>query len=114
MQSRTTERVLGLFAKRPSPAAVKTRLTVGGDPAWGVHVAQAFLLDAIERFTVVDTRRVLAFTPAEREKDFAVVAAGRFDLAPQADGDLGQRLNTFVQQQVDAGARAVVLVGTDS
>ena len=113
MQSRTTDRVLGLFAKWPSPGAVKTRLTAG-DPAWGVRVAQAFLLDAIQRLAVVDARRVLAFSPAEREADFAAVVAGRFDLAPQVDGDLGQRLSAFVQQQMNAGARAVVLVGTDS
>ena len=114
MPIQTTDRVLGLFAKWPSPGAVKTRLSAGGDPAWGARVAHAFLLDAMQRFAFVDAHRVLAFTPAEREADFAAVAAGRFDLAPQVDGDLGQRLSAFVQQRVDAGTQAVVLVGTDS
>ena len=62
----------------------------------------------------MDARRVLAFAPAESEADFAAVAAGRFELVPQAEGDLGRRLAAFVRQQVDGGARAVVLVGADS
>ena len=85
-----------------------------GDPAWAVRVAQAFLLDAIHRLAAVDAHRVLAFAPAECEAAFAAIAAGRFELTPQADGDLGRRMAAFVQQQMDAGARLVVLVGTDS
>jgi rSAM/selenodomain-associated transferase 1 len=105
-------RVLGLFAKWPSLGAVKTRLSV--DPAWGARVAQAFLLDALERFAVVNAHRVLAFAPADREAEFAALVAGRFALMPQSEGDLGQRLAAFVAAQLDAGARAVVMVGTDS
>jgi uncharacterized protein len=107
------DRVLGLFAKWPAPGAVKTRLAAG-DPAWGARVARAFLLDTIQRLAAVEARRMLAFTPADREADFAALAAGRFALAPQAEGDLGQRLAAFVDREMDAGARAVVLVGADS
>jgi rSAM/selenodomain-associated transferase 1 len=112
-QGRPGERVLGLFAKWPAPGAVKTRLAAG-DPEWGARVARAFLLDTIQRFAAVDARRVLVFAPAEREAEFAAVVAGRFALAPQAEGDLGQRLAAFVGQELDDGARAVVLVGADS
>jgi rSAM/selenodomain-associated transferase 1 len=105
--------VLGLFAKWPAAGAVKTRLAAG-DPAWGTRVAYAFLLDTIERLTTVAARRVLAFAPRDREADFAALVAGRFALVRQEDGDLGRRLAAFVEQQLAAGARAVVLVGTDS
>ena len=105
-------RVLGLFAKWPSPGAVKTRLAA--DLRWGARAARAFLLDMIHRLAAVDARRVLAFAPANREADFAAVAAGRFALAPQADGDLGRRMAAFVGRRLDEGARAVVLVGADS
>jgi rSAM/selenodomain-associated transferase 1 len=105
--------VLGLFAKWPVPGMVKTRLADGHDPTWGARVGHAFLLDTIQRLAVVDAQRVLAFAPREREADFAAVA-GCFALIPQGDGDLGQRLAAFVDQQLDEGARAVVLVGTDS
>lgn len=107
------QRVLGLFAKWPVAGAVKTRLAPG-DAAWSARVAQAFLLDALQRFSAVDADRVLVFAPPEREVDFVVLAAERFALAPQVDGDLGQRLAAFFAQQFDAGARAVVAIGTDS
>ncbi len=106
-------RVLGLFAKWPAPGAVKTRLAPG-DPDWGARVARTFLLDTMHRLTAVDARRVLAFAPADREADFAAIAAGRFALTPQADGDLGRRLAAFVDRRLEEGARAVVLVGADS
>ncbi len=111
--TRRADRVLGLFAKWPAPGAVKTRLAAG-DPAWGARVARAFLLDTLQRLTAVKARRVLAFAPAEREADFAALVAGRFTLAAQAEGDLGQRLTAFVDREMDAGAPAVVLVGADS
>jgi rSAM/selenodomain-associated transferase 1 len=104
-------RVLGLFAKWPEPGAVKTRLAPG-DAAFGALVARAFLLDALQRLTTVDAHRVLVFAPSQREADFAALAADRFALLPQADGDLGQRLAAFFGRQADADA--VVAVGTDS
>lgn len=106
-------RVLGLFAKWPEPGAVKTRLA-RGDAAWGARVAHAFLLDALQCLAAVDAHHVLVFSPPEREADFAALAADRFALTPQANGDLGQRLAAFFGRQWDAGARAVVAVGTDS
>jgi rSAM/selenodomain-associated transferase 1 len=108
------DRVLGLFAKWPTAGTVKTRLSADGDPDWSARVARAFLLDTIQRLAVVDARRILAFAPRDRESEFAAVVAGRFDLLPQEEGDLGQRLAAFVQRYLDAGARAVVVVGTDS
>ena len=92
---------------------VKTRLA-GENAAWGARVAQAFLLDTLQRLSQVDAHRVLAFAPVEREADFAAIVSNRFDLTPQAAGDLGQRLAVFVDQHLEAGGRAVVVVGTDS
>jgi uncharacterized protein len=107
-------RVLGLFAKWPAPGAAKTRLCAGRGPEWGARVARAFLLDTVERLAEVGDRRVLAFAPPGAEADFAALVRGRFALAPQADGDLGQRLARFAAEQSAAGARSLVLVGADS
>lgn len=109
----SVRRVLGLFAKWPVAGMVKTRLAVG-DAAWGVRVANAFLLDALQRLGLVDARRVLVFSPPDRAADFAAVAAGRFHLLAQRDGDLGQRLAAFFDHYMKSGAAAVVAVGTDS
>ena len=106
-------RVLGLFAKWPTPGTVKTRLAPN-DAVWGARVAQAFLLDGLQRLTAVDARRVLAFAPVERAADFAAVVGERFTLMSQSEGDLGRRLAAFFAQQFQAGARTVIVVGTDS
>lgn len=116
MQTRATKaggRVLGLFAKWPAPGAGKTRLAVG-DPVWGARVARAFLLDMVDRLALVGARRVLVFAPADAGPEFAALVGERFDLTPQGEGDLGQRLAGFVEQELRGGARAVVVVGTDS
>ncbi len=105
-------RVLGLFAKWPRPAAVKTRL--GGPPGWGAAVARAFLLDALQRLSALAARRIVVYAPADAAPAFAEVAGGRFELAPQCDGDLGQRMRAFFEQQLATGAEAIVAVGTDS
>jgi rSAM/selenodomain-associated transferase 1 len=104
--------VLGLFAKWPRAGAVKTRL--GGAADWGARVAHAFLRDTLTCLADVDARRVLVFSPAEAEADFAALAGGRFALEPQVEGDLGERLRSFFQARLAAGAGGVVVVGTDS
>lgn len=106
-------KVLGLFAKWPEPGAVKTRLA-RGYAAWGARVARAFLLDSLQRLSGVDANRALLFAPAEREADFAQLAADHFALIPQAAGDLGQRLAAFFAHYREASAQSVVAVGTDS
>ncbi len=107
-------RVLGLFAKWPAPGAAKTRLGAGRGPEWGARVARAFLLDTVERLAGAGDRRVLAFDPPGAADDFAALVGGRFELVPQADGDLGRRLARFAADQFAAGAGALVLVGADS
>jgi rSAM/selenodomain-associated transferase 1 len=57
---------------------------------------------------------VLVFAPAERKADFSALVQGRFVLLAQTQGDLGQRLSAFIESQLQEGADAVVVVGTDS
>lgn len=106
--------VLGLFAKQPVPGHVKTRLATGATPEWAAHVAAAFLYDAVERLAHIDARRVLAFASDDAGPYFADVVKDRFELVPQGPGDLGQRMARFFGNQLAAGARSVVLLGTDS
>lgn len=107
-------RVLGLFAKRPVPGEVKTRLAAETSPEFAARVAEALLRDSLKRFSVFPAKRVLAFSPADAEEWFTDLAGTKFTLTPQADGDLGQRMQAFFTQQLEAGATAVVLVGADS
>jgi rSAM/selenodomain-associated transferase 1 len=110
----TPARTLGVFAKRPAPGAVKTRLAAEASPEWAAEVAAAFLHDVLDRLAAVEARRVLAFAPPDALPYFAEAARERFALTPQSDGDLGRRMASFFQEQFAAGADRVVLVGTDS
>jgi rSAM/selenodomain-associated transferase 1 len=107
-------RVLGLFAKWPWPGTVKTRIGAATSPEWAAGVARAFLGDLVRRLAGVGDRRVLAFAPRDAEVLFAEVAGPSFALAPQAEGDLGQRLSSFFNDQLAASAGSVVVLGTDS
>jgi rSAM/selenodomain-associated transferase 1 len=102
------------LAKWPLPGAVKTRLAAATSAPWAARVAEAFLLDQVERLTGVAVRRVLAFAPATAEKSFADLVGDRYALLPQAAGNLGDRMASFIAAQLQAGAERVVLLGTDS
>jgi uncharacterized protein len=108
----TADRVLGLFAKEPVPGRVKTRLT--SDPARAARVAEAFLLDLLDRFRAVEARLILAYSPPTALPYFRQIIDGRIALLPQVDGDLGRRMAAFFTTQLAAGASRVVLLGTDS
>jgi len=101
--------VLALFAKWPRVGEAKTRLG-----AKGAEIARAFLLDSVERYSRIDVRRVLAFAPADAQEQFADLVQDKFNLVAQLQGDLGQRLSGFLEQQLRAGADSVVFLGTDS
>ena len=107
-------RVLGLFAKRPDPGRVKTRLAAQASPEWAARVADAFLRDTVEHLSRIAGRRVLAFAPSDARPFFAGIVGTRFELVPQDEGDLGRRLSAFIAGELEAGAATVVVVGTDS
>jgi rSAM/selenodomain-associated transferase 1 len=102
-------RLLALFAKWPQAGAAKTRL---GDA--GAEIARAFLLDSVARLGRIDAQRILAFAPPDAEKDFGDLVKGNFQLVPQKQGDLGQRLSGFLTDQLQAGFESIVVLGSDS
>jgi rSAM/selenodomain-associated transferase 1 len=104
-------RVLGIVAKQPLPGLVKTRL---GPPEFAATVAAAFLDDTLERFEAAKARRLIAFAPPSSRSWFAEHAAGRYELQPQADGNLGARLQAFIANELGRGAEKVVVIGCDS
>jgi rSAM/selenodomain-associated transferase 1 len=109
-----SRRTLAVFAKEPVPGQVKTRLAAETDPAWAAAVADAFLRDLVERLAAVDAERMLAYAPAGAEGYFAALAADHFSLWPQGPGDLGQRMHRLVNARLQAGAEAIVVLGSDS
>src|SRR5262249_55076630 len=92
----------------------KTRLAAATTALWASQVAEAFLLDVIDRFAACEAKRVLAYAPAGCGPYFSAIAHERFACVPQYSADLGQRLHDFVRDQLHAGAQKVVIVGTDT
>lgn len=110
----TDRRLLGIFAKQPIAGLVKTRLAAARSPEWAAGIAEAFLLDSLDRFVRVEADRTIVYAPPSAAPYFESIAMQRYALLPQADGDLGQRLAAFFQTaRSDAYAR-IVVIGSDS
>jgi rSAM/selenodomain-associated transferase 1 len=105
---------LGLFAKQPAPGRTKTRLAAATSAEFAARVAHALLAHALDRFAGVPAERYAVFDPPDGRLFFDSLAAGRYRLEPQAEGDLGRRLEAFFAARFAAGDRAVIAVGTDS
>ena len=105
--------LLGMLAKHWQPGRVKTRLarTLGESHAAMVHAF--FVLALIERLKTAAERRVVAFDPPQAERAFHTVVRGHWELAPQSEGDLGQRMQRLLTDGLLAAQR-VVLIGADS
>lgn len=105
--------LLGMLARHWQPGKVKTRLarTLGESHAAMVHAF--FVLALLERLKGLGERRLVVFDPPQAERAFQAVVKGPWQLAPQVEGDLGQRMERFLQEGLQAAER-VVLIGADS
>jgi rSAM/selenodomain-associated transferase 1 len=103
-----------MFAKYWEPGRAKTRLaaTIGDDAA--AELARLFLETLLLRFQDVADTRVVAFTPPQRREAFSAIAPAAWQLEPQGEGDLGQRMRRFLDGSLRDGAGRVVLIGSDS
>ncbi|MDZ4687056.1 MAG: glycosyltransferase [Planctomycetaceae bacterium] len=90
-------RVLGIFAKEPKPGAVKTRLARDIGDAAAAAFYEACLNDLVERFIAIADQRWMGYAPLSNEAAtyFQKLVNGRYQLWPQPDGDLGQRIEAF-------------------
>ncbi len=109
-----SEKCLGIFAKYWQPGQVKTRLAATIGEQRSAQVYQWFLETLLDRLTHCGDRHILVYSPPERVADFEQIAPAQWQIAPQAEGNLGQRMQAFFQQQHESGCQRVVLVGSDS
>lgn len=102
-----TEAQLLVLAKEPVPGKVKTRLTPPLTPAEGAAVARAALEDTLDAVRRTETdRRVLVL-------DGSYPAAG-FDVQPQCEGPLDERLSAAFDTAFADSPLPVLLVGMDT
>ena len=106
-----------LFAKKPTPGAVKTRLQSQLSASEAARLYEALLLDCATALSATQaTAKLVAFTPAHAEDALRALLApiGEFEYVPQIEADLGQRMEALMQWAFARGAERVVLVGSDS
>jgi rSAM/selenodomain-associated transferase 1 len=101
-----------VIAKMPIPGQVKTRLTPPFSPQEAALLARAALVDTLEVVTAAPVaRKVLALSP-EPETTPSWLPGG-FEVIPQRDGGLDERLaGAFTDAY--AGGMPMVLIGMDT
>ena len=106
--------ILGIFAKQPRAGNAKTRLAQATSADWARHVAEAFLEDTLDRFAQLSVCRTIIYSPGDAADYFSGLSNGRYELVPQGDGDLGQRLQAFVDEAHRRKFTRIVAIGADS
>jgi uncharacterized protein len=106
--------VLLIFARTPTPGAVKTRLAkdVGLEKALEAYRELTELTLKVAS-KVRSCRVVVCYTPADGEGVMRDWLGDGVEYEPQSAGDLGERMASAIRSQLDRGAERVVVVGTD-
>lgn len=106
-----------LFAKRPLPGKVKTRLVPPLDPAQALALYRAFLTDQIRFLRSLRgpslEAEVCTDAPWRPDPEFAGMLEG-LRLSEQGQGDLGQRMLRAFRRAASDGVEGTVVVGVDS
>lgn len=108
-----------IFAKRPVPGAVKTRLVPPLTPGEAAELARCMLLDGLERLARWSRQDplgpVLAFAPATERTWFEAQTPPGVELRAQCGADLGERLAAHFEDEFRRSpGSSVVVVGADA
>ncbi|WP_305043759.1 TIGR04282 family arsenosugar biosynthesis glycosyltransferase [Geoalkalibacter sp.] len=105
------ENVLGIFAKQPVPGQVKTRLCPPLSPEEAAALYAVSLEETVARMTAGVWRMVIFYSGS---RDYFSRVFPGVPLLAQQGTDLGARLAAALSALLAAGARAAVLIGSDS
>ena len=105
--------LFGMFAKYWESGKVKTRLAASIGPDLARDVYFLFLQHLVRKFSDSFQQRQLAYSPMERLEEFEKLVGDSWELQPQADGDLGNRMSHFFETNLSK-ADKVILVGSDT
>jgi uncharacterized protein len=109
---------VGIMCKTPSPGQSKTRLSPPLQPHECAELSACFIRDLSRTIDALAARRDVTgyavYTPVGSEDALRRLLPAAFKLMPQIEGALGARLIHATADLLDAGHRAVILVGSDS
>src|SRR5919198_2561404 len=110
-------RALGIFVKAPIPGRVKTRLAEDIGPSGAAEVYWRIGRQVVSGTTGSGYQTTVWFTPAAEgafvREWLDGAGGGRVAFRPQAGADLGDRLANAFVSEFAAGARRVVMIGSD-
>lgn len=108
-------KALIVFAKRPLPGRVKTRLTPPLSPEDAAELYRCMLLDILAKtgqMTAVD--RLLFYEQGAGAPEFFAKTVGTEEFYPQEGEGLGERLAAAFERTFGLGYTAAAVIGTDS
>lgn len=115
MNDHLSNRTLGIFAKYWEAGKVKTRLgaSVGIEVSAEIH--RYFVNHLASTLGGISAKRVIAISPFEKRTEFATECFGSndWDLIPQGDQDLGNRMLRYFEEMFENGSDRVILIGSD-
>jgi rSAM/selenodomain-associated transferase 1 len=107
-----------VFAKRPEPGRVKTRLCPPFTPAQAAALYRAMLADVLEASAEMAGQAgfepVLAVAPPDACAELARACPPAFRVVAQRGGDLAARMEWAVAEAAAGGAAPILLRGSDS
>jgi len=109
------KRIIIIMAKVPRAGNVKTRL----QPFLSIEqcraLAEAFLLDAINKARNACDKLIIAFAPAHEKNYFADLTGENLTLIEQSGADLGEKIFNAFDFAFAVNSKAnVLMIGTDS
>lgn len=105
---------LVVFAKHWTPGLAKTRLAAALGTHRAAEVHRLALQTTLQRLGAMEADKVVAFTPESTQEDFVRVVSPGWRLAPQGEGDLGQRLESLLGLLRREGPGPIVVIGADT
>src|SRR4051812_20739643 len=109
---------VAIVCKTPAPGKSKTRLSPPLRPDECASISSCFIQDLSRTIGLLaddgDLTGTALYTPRGSEATLRTLLPKAFELAPQCDGDFGQRLLQGTSDLLDIGHAGAILVNSDS
>jgi rSAM/selenodomain-associated transferase 1 len=108
-----TRRAVLVFVRAPEAGRVKTRLAAGIGAEAALRVYRRLAEHAVREALATGAEVRVHFTPADRGGEVRVWLGDEVRYFPQAEGDLGERMEAAFDAAFADGAERAVIIGSD-
>ncbi len=115
MNHSVAKKLLVIMAKAPEPGFVKTRLCPDFTQKEAAELYRCFLKDRLgEMHSIKDVDLAVAYAPQDAKAIFATLAPEQYNLFPQCNAELGEKLRSIFSEKTSQGYEAIVITDSDS